>query len=70
MTETSPTSKIELTESERPIITILKKKKQWTELSSVPTTILPERMDMLISRMPGTGRKWWDEAADVDRDNG
>ena len=20
--------------------------------------------------MPGTGHEWWDEAADVDRDNG
>ena len=46
MTKTSPTSKIESTEIEYPTITILKKKKQqWTELSSVPTTILPERVD-------------------------
>ena len=45
MTETSSTSKIELTELECPIITILKRKKQQTESSSVPTTILPERVD-------------------------
>ena len=45
MTETSPTSKIESTELERPIITILKKKKQQTKSSSVPMTILPERVD-------------------------
>ena len=45
MTKTSPTSKIESTESEHPIITILKKKKQRTESSSVPMMILPERVD-------------------------
>ena len=46
MTETSPTSKIELTEIKSPTITILKKeKKQWTESSSVPMMILPERVD-------------------------
>ena len=46
MTETSPTSKIESMETKCPTITILKKeKKQWTESSSVPTTILPERVD-------------------------
>ena len=45
MTETSSTSKIESMELERTIITILKKKKQWTESSSVPTMILPERVD-------------------------
>ena len=46
MTETSSTSKIESTEIKYPTITILKKKKkQWTELSSVPMTILPERVD-------------------------
>ena len=45
MTETSSTSKIESTELERPAITILKQKKQRTESSSVPTTILPKRVD-------------------------
>ena len=45
MTETSSTSKIESTGLERPIITILKRKKQQTELSSVPTTILPKSVD-------------------------
>ena len=45
MTETSSMSKIESTELEHPIITILKRKKQRTELSSVPTTILPKRVD-------------------------
>ena len=45
MTETSSTSKIESTELEHPTITILKRKKQWTESSSVPTTILPKRVD-------------------------
>ena len=46
MTETSPTSKIESTELKRPTITILKKeKKQWTESSSAPTMILPEKVD-------------------------
>ena len=45
MTETSSTSKIESTELESPIITILKRKKQWTKSSSVPTTILSERVD-------------------------
>ena len=45
MTETSLTSKIESMELERPTITILKRKKQWTESSSVPTTILPKRVD-------------------------
>ena len=45
MTETSSISKIELTELERPTITILKRKKQRTESSSVPTMILPERVD-------------------------
>ena len=46
MTKTSPTNKIESTELAHPKITILKRKeKQWTELSSAPTTILPERVD-------------------------
>ena len=45
MTETSSTNKIESMELERPIITIFKKKKQWTKSFSVPTTILPERVD-------------------------
>ena len=46
MTETSPTSKIDSTELKCPTITILKKeKKQRTESSSVPTTILPVRVD-------------------------
>ena len=46
ITETSPTNKIELTEIEHPKITILKReKKQWTESSSAPTTILPEKVD-------------------------
>ena len=47
MTETSSTSKIELTELKHPTITILKKeKKQWTESSSAPMTILPKKVDM------------------------
>ena len=45
MTKTSSTSKIESTELECPTITILKRKKQQTESSSAPTTILPERVD-------------------------
>ena len=45
MTETSSTSKIESTELERPTITILKRKKQRTKLSSAPMTILSERVD-------------------------
>ena len=45
MTETSSTSKIESMELEHSIITILKRKKQRTESPSVPTTILPERVD-------------------------
>ena len=46
MTKTSSTSKIESMELECPTITILKrKKKQWTELSSAPTMILPEKVD-------------------------
>ena len=46
MTEISPTNKIESMELEHPKITILKReKKQWTESSSAPTTILPEKVD-------------------------
>ena len=46
ITETSPTNKIESTELEHPKITILKReRKQWTESSSTPMTILPERVD-------------------------
>ena len=45
MTETSSTSKIESTELEHPTITILKRKKQQTESSSVPMMILPKRVD-------------------------
>ena len=45
MTETSSTNKIESMEIEHLKITILKReKKQWTESSSAPTTILPEKV--------------------------
>ena len=68
MTETSPTSKIESMETKCPTITILKKeKKQWTKSSSVPTTILPERVDKPNSAESPKNKTILPEKADMSK---
>ena len=67
MTETSSTSKIESTELECPIITILKKKKQRTKSSSVPMTILPKRVDKLNSAESPKNKMILPEKADMSK---
>ena len=68
MTETSPTSKIESTEIKYPTITILKKrKKQGAELSSVPMTILPERVDKSNSAESPKGKTILPEKVDTSK---
>ena len=68
MTETSPTSKIELTEIEHLKITILKKeKKQWTESSSAPMMILPKRVDKPNSAELPKGKTILPEKVDTSK---
>ena len=68
MTETSPTNKIESTESEHPKITILKReKRQWTESSSTPMTILPEKVDKPNSAESPKGKMILPEKVDMSK---
>ena len=68
MTETSPTNKIESTESEHPKITILKReKRQRTKSSSTPTMILPEKVDKPNSAELSKGKTILPEKVDMSR---